>query len=191
MKEIELFVPGRLCLFGEHSDWAGAYRTIDPSISVGHCIAVGTNQGISATVRPHSDKLMITSKLPFGKVIGPEVIEMDESNLHRVAKEGSFFSYCAGVAYYFRTRHKVAGLIIRTSMDLPIKRGLSSSAAICVLIAKAFNSTMSHSIVAQNSIVPNSQEFGLSGLGSLFANPSLRSRTGFRKLGYNCILTLM
>jgi len=21
-----LFVPGRLCLFGEHSDWAGAYR---------------------------------------------------------------------------------------------------------------------------------------------------------------------
>ena len=139
MKEIELFVPGRLCLFGEHSDWAGAYRTIDPSISVGHCIAVGTNQGISATVRPHSDKLMIISKLPSGKVLGPEVIEMDESNLLRTAKEGGFFSYCAGVAYYFQTRYKVGGLIIRTSMDLSIKRGLSSSAAICVLVARAFN----------------------------------------------------
>jgi galactokinase len=23
---LELFVPGRLCLFGEHSDWAGAMR---------------------------------------------------------------------------------------------------------------------------------------------------------------------
>jgi galactokinase len=22
----ELFVPGRLCIFGEHSDWAGAMR---------------------------------------------------------------------------------------------------------------------------------------------------------------------
>jgi hypothetical protein len=22
----EVFVPGRLCLFGEHSDWAGQYR---------------------------------------------------------------------------------------------------------------------------------------------------------------------
>lgn len=22
----ELFVPGRLCLFGEHSDWSGAMR---------------------------------------------------------------------------------------------------------------------------------------------------------------------
>ena len=25
-KEVELFVPGRLCLMGEHSDWAGSYR---------------------------------------------------------------------------------------------------------------------------------------------------------------------
>ena len=28
-KPIHLFVPGRLCLFGEHSDWAGMYRTIN------------------------------------------------------------------------------------------------------------------------------------------------------------------
>ena len=24
-KEVDLFVPGRLCLFGEHTDWAGMY----------------------------------------------------------------------------------------------------------------------------------------------------------------------
>ena len=25
----KLFVPGRLCLFGEHTDWAGHYRTMN------------------------------------------------------------------------------------------------------------------------------------------------------------------
>ena len=25
--EAEIFVPGRLCMFGEHSDWAGKYRS--------------------------------------------------------------------------------------------------------------------------------------------------------------------
>ncbi|MCB0002160.1 MAG: GHMP kinase, partial [Anaerolineae bacterium] len=25
---MKIFVPGRICLFGEHSDWAGGYRRI-------------------------------------------------------------------------------------------------------------------------------------------------------------------
>ena len=25
---MRLFVPGRICLFGEHSDWAGGYRDV-------------------------------------------------------------------------------------------------------------------------------------------------------------------
>ena len=29
---IKLFVPGRLCLFGEHTDWAGHYRTMNADI---------------------------------------------------------------------------------------------------------------------------------------------------------------
>ncbi len=32
---IDLFVPGRLCLFGEHSDWAGMYRTINSDLEKG------------------------------------------------------------------------------------------------------------------------------------------------------------
>ena len=31
---VELFVPGRLCLFGEHSDWAGKYMDQNPDCSV-------------------------------------------------------------------------------------------------------------------------------------------------------------
>ena len=34
MQKIELFVPGRLCLFGEHSDWAGKYRSVYHHYSV-------------------------------------------------------------------------------------------------------------------------------------------------------------
>ena len=29
---MKLFVPGRLCLFGEHTDWAGHYRTMNADV---------------------------------------------------------------------------------------------------------------------------------------------------------------
>jgi UTP-glucose-1-phosphate uridylyltransferase/mevalonate kinase len=65
---------------------------------------------------------------------------MSEQELKRVAKSGSFFSYCAGVASYMLEWYKVGGVRIRiTDMTLPMKSGLSSSAAICVLVARAFN----------------------------------------------------
>ena len=44
----EIFVPGRLCLFGEHSDWAGGWRLRDPRIQPGRCLAAGTDQGLRA-----------------------------------------------------------------------------------------------------------------------------------------------
>ena len=45
---MKIFVPGRLCLFGEHSDWAGKYRLINPDLEKGYALIVGTNQGIHA-----------------------------------------------------------------------------------------------------------------------------------------------
>ena len=32
---MKLFVPGRICLVGEHSDWAGGYRRINAEIEKG------------------------------------------------------------------------------------------------------------------------------------------------------------
>ena len=55
MTNKSIFVPGRLCLFGEHSDWAGGYRRIDESITPGYCLAIGTGQGITATVSRSND----------------------------------------------------------------------------------------------------------------------------------------
>ena len=65
---------------------------------------------------------------------------MDAQELKDIAKSGSFFCYCAGVASYMLEWYKVGGVKITiTKMTLPIKSGLSSSAAICVLVARAFN----------------------------------------------------
>ena len=137
---IKLFVPGRLCLFGEHTDWAGHYRTMNAEVVPGAAIVTGIEQGIYAEVE----------KSPLFEVqsVAPEIegqwqdfaCRMDEQELKRIAKSGSFFCYCAGVASYMLEWYKVGGVRIKiTGMTLPIKSGLSSSAAICVLVARAFN----------------------------------------------------
>ena len=136
----ELFVPGRLCLFGEHSDWAGKYRTMNADIVAGAAIVSGIEQGIYATVERDSH-FSVTSTAPEIKSIWQDFsCRMDAHELKDIAKSGSFFCYCAGVASYMLEWYKVGGVKINiTKMTLPIKSGLSSSAAICVLVARAFN----------------------------------------------------
>lgn len=68
---MKLFVPGRICLLGEHSDWAGGYRRINADIEKGYAIICGTNQGIYAEVEPHPHSLVITSVTQDGQPIGP------------------------------------------------------------------------------------------------------------------------
>jgi hypothetical protein len=43
--KLDLFVPGRLCLFGEHTDWAGKYRSMNADIVPGASIVTGIEQG--------------------------------------------------------------------------------------------------------------------------------------------------
>ena len=137
---MKLFVPGRLCLFGEHTDWAGHYRTMNADIKPGAAIVTGIEQGIYAEVEK-SPNFELSSQAPeIDNVWQDFSCRMDETELKRVAKSGSFFCYCAGVASYMLEWYKVGGVRIRiTSMTLPMKSGLSSSAAICVLVARAFN----------------------------------------------------
>ena len=137
---MKIFVPGRICLFGEHSDWAGGYRRTHADIEKGYTLIAGTSQGIYAEATPHASELVVTATMPDGERMGPRVIPMDRRSLLREAQEGGFFSYVAGVAYQIMTHYHVRGLRIDNfRTDLPVKKGLSSSAAICVLTARAFN----------------------------------------------------
>ena len=137
---MKLFVPGRICLFGEHSDWAGGYRRINASIENGYTLISGTDQGIYAEIEPHPTSLILTSTTPDGRSHGPVEIPMQPKVLLEEAQKGGFWSYIAGVAYQVLTNYHVRGLVINNyRTDLPVKKGLSSSAAICVLAARAFN----------------------------------------------------
>ena len=137
-QQINLFVPGRLCLFGEHSDWAGMYRTVNSGIVKGAAIVSGIEQGIYATAEK-ADRFIVCAA---EEVSDDEYweCEMDTGRLLAVAQEGGYFSYVAGVAAYINDNYSVGGVRITiTRRDLPIKSGLSSSAASCVLAARAFN----------------------------------------------------
>jgi len=127
-------------LLGEHSDWAGGYRRINADIEKGYAIICGTNQGIYAEVEPHPNALVLSSITPEGKTVGPYEIPMEVNALLAEAQRGGFWSYVAGVAYQVLINYHVRGLVIHNyKTDLPIKKGLSSSAAISVLAARAFN----------------------------------------------------
>jgi UTP-glucose-1-phosphate uridylyltransferase/mevalonate kinase len=137
---VKIFVPGRVCLFGEHSDWAGGYRRINSEIEKGYTLITSTDQGIYAEVEPHPGALVLTSTTRTGERQGPYEIPMEPKALLKEAQKGGFWSYVAGVACQVLTHYHVKGLKIDNyKTDLPMKKGLSSSAAICVLAARAFN----------------------------------------------------
>lgn len=135
---IELFVPGRICLFGEHSDWAGGYRRFNADISEGCALVCGTSQGLYATARKVSDRRVLIYRGPDGA--GCELALDDIAHLREVAKSSSVFSYIAGTVLELGKHFRVSGAeVVNYKADLPIKKGLSSSAAICVLITRALN----------------------------------------------------
>jgi len=138
---VKLFVPGRLCLFGEHSDWAAEY-----GVHPGHCLVIGTDQGLLAEARA-GERFAVETELPdeLGRPSGRRrqmSCPWDAATLLSAAKdEEEFFRYCAGVAYEMFQRAGVAGGVdLRiTRMDLPLRKGVSSSAAVCILVARAFD----------------------------------------------------
>ncbi len=138
---VEIFVSGRLCLFGEHTDWASEF-----GLHPGFCLVVGTNQGLRAVAR-HNDAILIETVVPdaLGRSTGRTrrmTSPADPDALRAAAQdEEEFFRYCAGTALQMVRRDDVTGgLELRISaMDLPLGKGVSSSAAVCILVAEAFN----------------------------------------------------
>jgi len=140
-ESVSLFVPGRLCLFGEHSDWGAEY-----GLHTGYCLVIGTDQGLSAEATA-SEGFVIETLLPdvngrpTGRARQMSCPWHGETLLEAARDQQEFFRYCAGVAYQlFEHPGVTGGIDLRiTAMDLPLQKGVSSSAAVCILVAKAFD----------------------------------------------------
>lgn len=132
-KKIKIFVPGRLCIFGEHSDWASLYRKIDKRIEKGYAITIGIDLGIDCEVTFNKNFILIQKNKRFN-------CQMDRNRLNKIIKSNNYYSYVASAAYIMFKNYKVNGLQINiVSNTLPEKKGLSSSSAMCVLVVRAFN----------------------------------------------------
>ena len=113
---------------------------MNADVAPGAAIVTGIEQGIYAEVEKSSIFELYSNAPEINGLWQDFSCRMDDVELKRIAKSGSFFCYCAGVASYMLEWYKVGGVRIRiTGMTLPMKSGLSSSAAICVLVARAFN----------------------------------------------------
>lgn len=113
---------------------------MNADIMPGAAIVTGIEQGIYAEVEKSTNFEMQSAVLKSIPGWRDFSCKMDEQELKRIARSGDFFCYCAGVASYMLEWYKVGGVRITiTDMTLPMKSGLSSSAAICVLVARAFN----------------------------------------------------
>ena len=136
--KIKVFACGRLCLFGEHSDWAGQNRTMNSEVKPGRAIVTGIEQGIYADAY-RSDDFCV--KDGVGGIEETSFsCEMNRDKLREAASKGGFYSYVCGVASYICEWYRVGGITVEIyEQTLPMKSGLSSSAAVCVLVASAFN----------------------------------------------------
>ena len=113
-------------------------RKFNSDIVPGRALVACIDDGIYATARI-SETLKFSTVMPDGTINSCEY-SMDSSQLRAVASEGGYFSYIAGVAAYISTFYNIGGIELDCyKVTLPQKKGLSSSAAICVLAARAFN----------------------------------------------------
>ncbi len=120
MKTRKYFCPGRVCLIGEHLDYNGGF-VMPAAISL----------GIHANVKSRNDNKIVCSSAQFS-----HIVEIDLSQPIEHETQAGWGNYVKGVVKYLQG----AGLIIPAleiefSADLPSGAGLSSSAALEVLVA--------------------------------------------------------
>ena len=116
------------------------HRLMNAQIEPGRAIVTGIEEGISSRAAPDK-RFRVTSGAPqLAKSWTDFDVRFEADALKAVAESDSFFAYCAGTAWYMLEHYPVGGIHLHlTDTTLPLKKGLSSSAAICVTVVRAFN----------------------------------------------------
>ena len=128
--DVSIFVPGRLCILGEHSDWAAGYRTQNKKLEKGYAIVAGLNLGVYLKGRKSSG---------FSYEYNGNRINLSCNQLMTYSQK-DFFEYVVSSARIMHMRYEVFGAnIVCEKMTLPMKKGLASSAAVCVSIIRMYN----------------------------------------------------
>jgi galactokinase len=90
----DIFVPGRLCILGEHSDWAAEYMGPSP---MGLALVCSTNEGLHSTCRRQHDKTMTFISTDNQGAVREFREDLDYACL--IARTNDeFFGYVAGTA---------------------------------------------------------------------------------------------
>lgn len=142
-------MPGRLCILGEHTDWAGGHRVANPTIPPGYCIVCCTNEGLYATVSEYESGFLCFEYRDAQGLMKSISFPLNADQLAQQASEGLYFSYICGIASWMVSLPKMQGVsgdskgkgikICNHTQTLPMQKGLSSSAAICTLVAQSFS----------------------------------------------------
>lgn len=127
---IDIFMPGRFCVFGEHSDWASEYKLVNDEVENGFAIAIGLDEGIF---------LSAEKSALFSYEFNTDSLTLDRIELIN-REEKDFFEYVVSCAKVILKEYGIFGIhIVCRDMTLPMKKGLASSASICMGVIRAFN----------------------------------------------------
>ena len=154
---MEFFVPGRICLFGEHTDWASSLSPFHPGCAICICTTQGIHANVTTTTtnsNSNSSTINFTSFLFENDSLTFDLLDISKSTsyLQSLTNPIQNFSYIAGTILVLLQKYpsKITTNNLYNSIHiniykqtLPLKKGLSSSAAVCVLTTKIFNSLFS------------------------------------------------
>jgi len=146
---------GRVCIFGDHCDWAGT-QVIASSID---------RKVVTKAKKTDNDRISITSLNFFHGTEDQAAFEVGEAkDLPLLSHRLSYVN--AVVVALQQLGLEIGGARLEISSDLPMKKGLSSSAALCVSTARALNGLFSLGLDTRDIIETSYRaENGILGIG--------------------------